>query len=285
VTRLIREPLLHFLLLGALIFAVFSFVSGRDEPPRDSIVVPAGKVEHLAALFERTWQRPPTRVELEGLVRDFVREETAYREGMAAGLDRDDTIIRRRLRQKLEFLAEDFASRREPTDQELSTYLAEHADAFLVEPAIAFRQVFLDPERHGDALEARARELLVTLNADLAQDPATLGDRILLEPGYADVSTRDITDLFGSGFAADVAELPPGGWHGPIASAYGIHLVRVDSRTESRIPELDEIRGPVRREWENERREKGLEDFYAKLIARYDVRIEWPDSAARDEGS
>lgn len=278
--RLLGEPLLHFLLLGALIFGGYSLVSARDAASRDDIVVSAGKIEHLEALFERTWQRPPSQQELEGLVRDFVREEVAYREGMSAGLDRDDTIIRRRLRQKLEFLAEDFASRVEPSDAELSEYLAAHTEDFRVEPRLTFRHVFFDAEKHGKDLEAEARDLLIALNGDPALDAAVLGDRILLEPGYQDVSEADVADLFGAPFASAIAELQPGAWRGPIASAYGVHLVRVDARTEGRVPELDEVRGAVRREWDNRRRGDALEAFYQKMVARYVIRIEWPGLAA-----
>ncbi|MDJ0848902.1 MAG: peptidyl-prolyl cis-trans isomerase [Myxococcota bacterium] len=276
--RLLEEPLVHFLLLGAGIFAVFSLVSGGNSAPSDAVVVSAGKVEHLGALFERTWQRPPTRAELEGLVQDFVREEVAYREGLAAGLDRDDTIIRRRIRQKVDFLAEDFARRAEPADAELSAYLAAHPESFRVEPRLTFRQVYFDPDERGDGLEAELRDLLIALDGDPTLDTAALGDRILLQDEYADVTEREIADLFGAGFAAAVAALPPGAWHGAIRSGYGVHLVRVDARTEGRTPELDEVRRAVRREWDNARREEAIERFYAEMIDRYDVRIEWPES-------
>ena len=129
--RLLREPLLHFLILGAALFAIHGYVSSDTETPAgDAIVVSGGKIEHLAALFTRTWQRPPSRTELEGLVNDFIREEAAYREGTEIGLDRNDTIIRRRIRQKLEFLTKDIADQQEPSDEELQTYLDEHADKF-----------------------------------------------------------------------------------------------------------------------------------------------------------
>ncbi len=134
--RLFKEPLIHFILIGAALFVVFSLLPTRDEMPRDAIIVSAGKVEHLAALFARTWQRPPTRVELVGLIDDFTREEAAYREGLAVGLDRDDTIIRRRIRQKLEFIAEDIISEVEPSDEELGAYLAQHAEAFRIDPRL-----------------------------------------------------------------------------------------------------------------------------------------------------
>ena len=276
--RLLREPLVHFALLGATIFAAWSLVSARDAVPRDAIVVSAGKIEHLEALFERTWQRPPARAELEGVVQDFVREEVAYRQGLLAGLDRDDTIIRRRLRQKLEFIAEDFASRVEPSDAELEAYLREHPEDFALDTRLTLRQVYLDPEQHAD-LEAEVRELRIALDGDPSLDAAELGDRILLEHAYRDVAERDLAHLFGAPFAQAVSELEPGSWHGAIRSSYGVHLVRVDARTEGRVPGLAEVRDAVRREWDNVRRKEGLEEFYRELLARYEVRIEWPDAS------
>jgi hypothetical protein len=138
--RWIKEPLLHFVLIGAAIFAAFALPSARDDVPRDAIVVSAGKIDHLTALFECTWLRPPTRPELEGLIDDFVREEAAYREGLAVGLDRDDTVIRRRIRQKLDFIAEDLADLIEPDEAALEAYLAANPERFRVDPRLWLRR-------------------------------------------------------------------------------------------------------------------------------------------------
>jgi hypothetical protein len=281
--RLLKEPLLHFLLLGAALFVAFSLLSGRDRPGDEAIVVSAGKIEHLAALFARTWQRPATRVELEGLIRDYVREEAAYREGMAVGLDRNDTIIRRRIRQKLEFVAEDLASQIAPSEEELAAYLTANPDRFRVDPRLTFRQIYLDPKERRDSVEMDARELLITLNGDPAVDARTLGDALLLEHGYADVSQRDVANLFGHRFAAAVADLEPGAWRGPIESGYGVHLVFVEERSGSRLPDLDEIRAQVEREWANARRMETTERFYTDLVDRYEVVIEWPEGATTGE--
>ena len=280
--RLLREPLVHFALLGATIFAAWSLMSARDAVPRDAIVVSAGKIEHLEALFERTWQRPPARAELEGVVDDFVREEVAYRQGLLAGLDRDDTIIRRRLRQKLEFIAEDFASRVEPSDAELEAYLREHPEDFALDTRLTLRQVYLDPEQHAD-LEAEVRELRIALDGDPSLDAAVLGDRILLEHGYAELSLRDVANLFGPQFATAIVNLELGAWQGPVESGYGTHIVFVDKRIEGRLPELSEIRSHVLLEWDNARRQEASEDFYSELIERYETVIEWPEDSAQEE--
>ena len=274
--RLLREPLIHFLVLGAALFAVYSLVSARDAAPRDAIIVSAGKIEQLAALFARTWQRPPTREELDGLIDDFIREEVAYREGQTAGLDRDDTIIRRRIRQKLEFIAEDLAGLIEPSDEDLVAYLAAHPEGYRVDPRLTFRQVYLNTDERGEAAESDARDLLIALNGDSSVDATTLGDRILLEHGYADMALRDVGSTFGPQFANSLVDLEPGAWQGPIESAYGVHLVYIDQRDEGRLPELDEVRIPVRRDWDNARRVEAIDTFYRELIQKYEVIIEPP---------
>jgi hypothetical protein len=280
--RAVREPLLHFLLLGAALFAVFSFLRDDGAASQDQIVVSAGKIEHMAALFARTWQRPATREELDGLLNDFIREEAAYREGLALGLDRDDTVIRRRIRQKIDFIAQDLAIQVEPTDAELSDYLAAHPDKFRTEPRLSFRQVYVNPEQRRDGLDADVRDLMMTLNADATINASGLGDRIQLEPGYADVSPRDIANLFGTQFAAAIVDLEPGTWQGPIPSGYGVHLVIVDERRDGRVPTLDAVRDAVRREWENARRQEMIKQFYRKLLEKYEIIIERPKAGTQE---
>jgi hypothetical protein len=271
-----KEPLVHFLILGTALYVTFSFLAEREPVRENQIVVSAGKIEHLATMFARTWQRPPTSAELKGLIDDFVREEVAYREGMGAGLDRDDTIIRRRIRQKLEFIAEDIANLGEPTGDDLAAYMAAHPDEFRIDSNLTFRQVYLNPEKRSDSLEADTHELLADLKSKRAIDASALGDRTLLDHLYADIRSRDIARLFGEEFAAAVLEFEPGAWHGPIESSYGVHLVFVDQRTESRMPALDDVRPRVRREWENARRVEAIEEFYRNLLQKYEVVIEWP---------
>lgn len=275
--RWLREPLWHFLVLGAALFAAYTYL--RDDQPagQQQIVVSAGKIEHLAALFTRTWQRPPTREELEGLVNDYVREEAAYREGLALGLDQNDTIIRRRLRQKLDFVAEDLIRMAPPTDDELASYLQEHPDDFRVDPRLSFRQVFFNPERHRDDVEQLVSDLVTRLRTDPAVDSQEQGDRTLLEHQYDNLSLREVHSLFGEEFASSVVDLEPGNWQGPVRSAYGLHAVFIDEISPGRLPQLDEVREAVRREWENARRQRLTEEYYRELLKKFNVAVEWPE--------
>lgn len=187
--RILKEPLLHFLLLGAGLFIAYGLMSTPgSRAASGQIVVTVGHVEHLAAGFAKTWQRPPTDAELKGLVDDWVREEIATREAIALGLDRDDTVIRRRLRQKLDFVSEDIAAQTEPTDADLNAYLKAHPESFRVEPRFTFRQVYLNPAKHGDTLARDAAQVLAQLQqAGGMADVSALGDSLLLENQFAAV--------------------------------------------------------------------------------------------------
>jgi hypothetical protein len=274
--RILREPLLHFLLIGAALFIAYGLISepgSRAAPGR--IVVTVGQIEHLAVGFAKTWQRPPTDSELKSLIADWVRDEIATREALALGLDKDDTVIRRRLRQKLEFVSEDIAAETEPTDADLNSYLQAHPESFRVEPKITFSQVYLDPAKHGDNLGRDTAKLLARLKqAGGRADSSTLGDSFLLEHTFQSVPTSEIAKQFGEEFAVALSGLSLGQWQGPVESGYGVHLVWVSERTEGRLPELVDVRDVVRREWANAQRLEANESFYRELSNRYTVTIE-----------
>jgi hypothetical protein len=278
--RILREPLLHFLLLGAAIFAAYGLVSKRISAEPGKIVISAGQVAAMAEGFTRTWRRPPTGEEIEGLIKDRVQEEVYCREAMALGLDKDDSIIRRRLRQKIEFVTDDVTALAEPTDDQLGAYLKAHADTFRVQRQFTFSQVYLNPERHGENLVRDTAELLVQLQqAGDNTDVSELGDSFLLEHNFQSLPTSEVVKQFGEKFAAKLGELSTGQWDGPIESGYGVHLVRISERTEGQVPELAEVRDAVRREWANARRLEANDKFYQELLNRYVVTIERPNPA------
>jgi hypothetical protein len=277
----IREPLVQFLLLGAALFLIDAWLRPAAAPAASTeIVVSEARIRNLAQNFRRTWQRPPTAEELDGLVQTHVREEVLYREALALGLDRDDAIIRRRLQQKVEFISEEAAALAKPTDAELDAYLKAHADAFRTEPRATFVQVYLDPHKREATLAADAKRLLDALGrAGTAPELASLGDRLsLLEPRYDDASQAEVARLFGSEFAEALVTQPVGKWVGPIASGYGVHLVRVDALRPGGMPALADVRPLVEREWANARRQAFGKAFYEKLRARYTVKVQMPEA-------
>ena len=267
--RLLREPLVHFLALGALLFVLYGALN-RGAPASSEIVVDRARVESLAAQFARVWQRPPTPEELRGLVDDFVREEVLYREGLALRLDRDDPVIRRRVGQKVAFLA-DAQAATEASDTELQAWLDAHRDDYRVEPRTSLRQLYFDPARRGARLDAD----VAAARAALARGvPGERGDTTLLPPALEAARTSELARVFGDRFAQAVAALPVGGWHGPVRSSYGVHLVEVRAREPARTPALAEVRPAVERDLLRARAEEAGEAFYRSLRERYTVRIE-----------
>jgi len=277
--KLLREPLLHFLIIGAAMFVVFGLVNDRISGDADNqVVVSAGRIQQLENIFTKTWQRPPSPEELKGLIDDFVLEEIYYRQAVAMGIDRDDTVIRRRLRQKFEFLTDDLATASVPTDEELAAYLAASPDAFKRDTTYTFDQVYINPDRPGAELEAYVAEKLSVLRAG----KVAAGDSGLLPAFFEETSGRVVNGSFGSGFSDNLDLLPIGEWQGPIESGLGLHLIRLRDRVAGTLPKLAEIRPIVEREWANEKRLETRRIINEKLLNDYEVVIEWPTGQSAD---
>ena len=278
--RIFTEPLVHFLLIGALLFVGFALLQSDDQSMETTIVVTDSDIKILKADFERTWQRPPREAELEGLIEEKIREEIAYREGLALGLDRDDPYIRRRLRMKLELMLEDIAAQGTPADEELQKFLDDNPEKFRQEPRYSLSQVYLNPAQRRETLEGDAEELLERLKKGGDQvDFGQMGDSIMLPRDIPLSPASVINRQFGSDFTNQLSDLATGTWQGPIRSGYGIHLVLIDERVEGRDPELEEIRPLVEREYELVMRKELKEKIYASLREKYTVEIEPPAPA------
>jgi hypothetical protein len=275
--KLLREPLAHFLALGAVVFLLFHFAFNNGEPEEARIVVTPGKVEQLMTGFSRTWYRAPRQQEFDALVEDYIREEVLYREALAMRLDKDDTIVRRRMRQKLEFLTEDSAAAVPPTDQDLQKWIDEHPEKFRLEPRLAFSQVYFNASRRGESATAAATKVLAHIkrvgkNGAVAE----LGDATML-PSELPLSRIDeIASMFGDEFVQQLAQLETGHWAGPLQSTYGSHLVYVSERAEGSSRPLSEVREAVQREWLAAHRKEVLDSIYSKLREKYVVVVEAP---------
>jgi hypothetical protein len=265
-SRTVHEPLLHFLAIGAVLFLLFAALN--DAPPAaqsDAIIITQQKVDQLAAGFEAVWRRPPTADETQGLVDNFIREEILVREAVALGLDRDDTVIRRRLRQKMEFLTDSAAAMIEATDEELRAHYAASIERFKAPVKVGFQQVFLgETATEADVDTAKAALLA-------GSDPGDVGARTLLPLDVPVSVSTAIDGTFGKGFFEQIAGLDPGIWIGPIRSGFGIHLVRVTKRIDAREPPLETIREAVLRDWSRKRAEEIGEKQYERLLSRYQV--------------
>ncbi len=271
--RLLREPLVHFVVLGAAIFGLDALIGRKsDGAPGSRIVVTAVHLQPLITGFTRTWQRPPSAAELDGLVDDLIRDEVLSREAAAMGLDKDDSIVRRRLRQKMDFVLEDASALATPADTDLSAFRESHASLFREEPRTAFDQVYLSRERRGEKLKTDAAALLSTLKGGAAPD--ALGDPSVLPVQLEATTTGEIGRLFGTPFAQRLAELETGAWGGPLESPYGLHLVLIKDRSGGRLPPLAEIRDAVAREWSTAKRRELSDAAYRKLREKYVIVIE-----------
>jgi len=271
----LHEPLLHFMLIGAAIFVFYNLQTDDSVDDSNNIVISESDIDRLITLWERKWQRLPTEIELEGLIEAQIREEVLYREALAMGLDQNDTIVRRRLAQKVEFISADIASQAEPSATDLQSYLDTHADKFEVPARVSFQQVYLNADQRGVNVEQDASRLL----NELAQPGSTIdvmeaGDSFMLGQQHEQLTRQGVSRLFGQQFAEKVFELPVGSWQGPVVSGYGLHLVYVDTKSEAKAVTLDEVRDKVRDEWLAQQRRKMDQVFYSELRKRYDIVVE-----------
>jgi len=278
VTDLARQPLVHFLVIGAAIAVLYAWLGDRDAVrPDRTIRITAANISRLQAEWRARWNRAPTPEELDGLIRAQTREAALYREALAMGLNEDDPVIRRLLVRKLEGIARDLVELSlSPTEQDLATYFAEHADRYRPPPLITFTHVFVDPDRRGEQTLRDADGILAELQSRgrPTEGIEDVGDPFMLQRYYPEKTEQRIASLFGREFARSVFELPAGRWHGPVLSGYGTHLVYVDGRTEFPAPTLAKVEERVRQDWVDDEREKITEQYFAQLLARYDVIVE-----------
>jgi hypothetical protein len=283
--KILHEPLVHFFTLGALLFLFFQWTGGGSGTASKHIVITHAEIEHLAVTFARTWDRPPTEAELKGLIDDYVKEEIATREGISMGLDRDDVIIRRRLRQKLEFLSEGETAS-PATDAELQTWMTNHPGTYRTEPKVAFRQVYVSAEKRGDAAKADAEKLLARLrSAGPRASIDHMGDATMLPAEQPLAPLFDTARVFGDDFAQRLTKLEVGQWTGPVESSFGLHLVLITDRVDAAQATLADARAAVERDFVADRKKKELQSLYDKLAEKYTVRIEQPAQVTQGGGA
>lgn len=271
----LREPLLHFLLIGGALFLIYGLQNDGLVNQNNRIVISEADINRLITLWGKKRQRPPTQAELNGLIEQQIREEVLYREALAMGLDQNDSIVRRRLAQKVEFISADLSAQIEPTDGDLAKYLAANTELFEIPARISFVQVYLNADRRGKNLQKDAEHLLVKLEKSSAKaNNAALGDPFMFGHEHAQLTPRGVSRLFGEEFTSSLFSLPISKWQGPVLSGYGLHLVRIDSKTEARQPTLADVREKVRVEWFSQQRRTMDKVFYESLRQRYDIVIE-----------
>jgi hypothetical protein len=266
----IREPLLHFVLIGALLFALTAW--RQQQQDHSEIRITSGEVAQLAAFWETQSQRKPTAAELRGLIEERIDEEVLAREAVRLGLDRDDVIVRRRLAQKMAFVSDDLAVVGEPAEADLRAYFEAHKETYTTPDLYALRHVFFNPDRHGMALDADAQRALQRLAR--GANPNEVGDPFMLARELADVSRDDIARDFGSGFAEAVTTSKPGTWAGPVRSPFGVHLVKLESHAPSSVARFEDVRDRVREACLAQQQQDANAALRAKLRQQYRIVVE-----------
>jgi len=284
VKRWLREPLLHFLLIGFGLFAVYSALNPQlgDRYPSNRIVLTEDDLRQMAVAWAAQWRRPPTPGEIRVLIDRKVREEVLYREALALGLDQGDTIVKRRLAQKMEFLAEDVSGVRDPGTVELTAWFEQNRGRFALPGRVSFRHLYFSVDSRGERARDAAAGALEKLTGKSADAPAAanVGDRFMYQDYYGDRVPEQVANVFGSTFAQSLFQLKPGAWQGPVESGLGWHLVFVDSITPGRVPAFEEIEPDVKAGWINEQRAEAKRKTFDAMRARYEVVL--PAPVARD---
>jgi hypothetical protein len=279
IKRIVREPLLHFIVLGAALFLVYTALETDTESGSDyEIALTLDELYQLNSLFEAQWHRAPTPEEFAGMVETRVQQEVLYREALAMGLDKNDEIVKRRMAQKVRFLAEDMAAAQEPGREELEDWYQKNSDMFALPKRVSFRHLYFSPDSRGTRAHEDARAALARL-AGKPVDSETadaLADRFMYQDYYADQTSVSLAKDFGPQFAVAVASLPPGSWQGPVESGFGWHLVYIDSVIQGRVPAFDEVEGEVKTAWLGVQKEIGWEKAYREMRARYTLLIPVP---------
>jgi hypothetical protein len=275
--KFLRSPLVQFLLVGAVIFFVYSFFEKKEEEGRArTIVINAQELEWLETTWKKRWMRPPTEAEREGIIRQYVQENILYREAMALGLDKDDPVIRRMMAQKLERMVQDLASGVEPTDEELKGYFELNKADYIDPERITITQIFFDPDQRGDNTLTDAEAAKATLMAleNPAEGGAALGDSFMLQRYFPGRTEMEIAKVLGGGFAESVFKLSDGTWHGPVLSGYGTHLVYVHGRQTASAPEFDVVKERVLSDYLTQKRIEARDLFIEGLFEKYEVVVE-----------
>ncbi|MCP4901308.1 MAG: hypothetical protein GY906_30430 [bacterium] len=268
----------HLLVFGLLVAVVILLALGPpvDEQNLARIEFSAADVAQVQATFQRTWSRPPAAVELKRAFDQYVRSEVLYREALARGLDRNDPVVRMSLVRKITMLGTAAAQATEPTDEELKAYFELRAERYRVPASFNLMQVYLNPDRHPGVLEDDARQLLTELSRE---DPGPeeiveFGDALMLPKVLADASEDELVRTFGQEFRDTIVSLPLGQWQGPVASGFGLHLVKITDRVDSRIPEWVEVRDRIVTDLMYEDRNAAEDQFYAEVLPRFQVVYE-----------
>ena len=278
-TKLHREPLVHFIILGALLFAGHMLWQAHISKADYTITVTAEEMERQALIFAGENRRAPTDEDLKALLFAHVEEQALMREAQRIGLGEDDTIIRRRLAQKMRFIIEDVDTPALPGDADLKSWFKANLNNFISPETRSFSHIYLSPEAHGDGLDAKAQEVLSELG-NATQGWKALGDPFMMKRAFKSLNAVEAARLFGPNFSKELFELDGTHWQGPIESAFGLHIIQLDNVTPEVIPEFQDVRGDVENAWQKEAQRTLNQNNLKELIQKYKVKVEDPNEGS-----
>lgn len=274
---ILKEPLVYFFVLGFIVFGLHSFLNRADQDDRDpfTVEVTSGDIEWIRSSWEARMKRQPTQQELRGLIDHYIRDEILYREALSMDLDDRDVVIQRRLVQKLIFVLEDLAETVEPKDDELKNYLEENQEKYRIPEMMSFTQVFVNPEKRKDALR-EAKDILTRIKSGqhAPEHAVSLGDSLMIDSSFSNKSFDEVARALGKQFAEELFSLEDKGWTGPIPSTFGLHLVYINERVQSQMPEFEKIRDKVKYDFMYDRKQQVIDKAYKGAKSRYTILVE-----------
>ena len=276
----LKEPLFHFMFIGAGIFVLYGLTANEPIDEESRIEISSVRADRMVTLWEKRWNRPPTQEEFNGLTKAYIKEEVLYKEALAMGLDADDPVVRRRMAQKVEFISNDMMTLETPTDKELQAYLDAHSSKYQLAGEMSFKQVYFNPSKHDASMEKEARELLAKLSQENHNlDVSTLGDTFLHGSAFKNIKEFEVNRMMGKAFTKKLFEQVTNKWVGVISSSYGLHLLYIESKQEAKIASLELAREAVISDWESDERKRINEVFVNNLSEQYTITIAQPTSA------
>lgn len=267
--KFLKEPLIHFLVIGGLIFFVYGQKNGGFEEKENRIVITKSNFDRLIMQWKKKHFRNPTKAETDEILEEFIYHEVMYREALVMGLDKNDIIIQRRLSQKLEFLSSDILQIAEPTNDELQEYLNTHSEKFMLPSKLSFTHVYIDTNKH-------TKEYFEELKKDLESGKSykTLGDPFMFAKEFTNVTQTDVSKVFGRAFAKKIFSLHVDSLQGPIRSGYGLHFVNISKKTDAKVAKVQDIKSTLTKYWKEEKTEQANSKIYQDLKKQYNIEVQ-----------
>ena len=270
--KLLKDPFLHFILIGVILFALFRLVNQTTET-KNTIVINDFDIENIISTWEMQWKRPPTEQEIQNLINVNLKQEIFYQEALKMNLDHNDEIIKRRLSQKMQFLSNDIAAMIKPTDADLEDYIQKNKEKYLTPYSYSLYQIIFSPDKRDNNLKDATDVLNLNKNTSL-EEMKSKGDALPFNYHFTNINADELALQFGTQFSEALVNQELNNWVGPIPSGFGYHLVFITQKTKPELPKLEDIRKEITRDYEYDYQKELNESIYQELKKQYDIRID-----------